>query len=920
MSDSFQTKKKLSAGGREYSYFSLPDLSQRLGISLSKIPFSTLVLLENLLRNEDGVVVTKTDVEYLAHRKPNDTEEREIQFQPARVLLQDFTGVPVIADLAAVREAVVAKGGAWEKVNPLQQVDLVIDHSVQVDVFARPDAVQENTRIEFERNLERYRFLKWGQQNFKNLRIVPPATGICHQVNMEYLSGGVWVHEREHEKILSPDSVIGTDSHTPMVNSLGVLGWGVGGIEAEAAMLGQPISLLIPPVVGFHLTGKLPAGITATDLVLNVTQILRKKGVVGKFVEFFGEGLTSLAAADRATVSNMAPEYGATVGIFPPDESTLAYFRATGRDEQADLIKAYYQIQGMWGHSSADQYQEVVELDLGSLETSMAGPSKPHERVSLSQVARSFRNLVSTRNQESFKALASAKLQTWVNEGGEVPEVESLLGRSQIRSSQGPSYDLKTGDIVIAAITSCTNTSNQRLMIASGLLAQKAAARGLQRQPWVKTSFAPGSIVVADYMREANLLAPLAKLGFDLVGFGCTTCIGNSGPLPAEISEAIQDKNISTVAVLSGNRNFEARIHPQVIGNYLASPPLVVASAIKGTILTDLRRDPLGMGSDGKPVYLADVWPTEEEISAVEHAFIRKETYRKNYAHVLDGDQNWKDLPSDKSSLYPWEAASLYLQKPPFLDVPWDAKPPSELKARVLAVFGDFVTTDHISPAGSISPSSPAGKFLSEHGVPVTDFNSYGSRRGNHNVMIRGTFANVRIKNQLADREGGYTTLFPEKKQTTIFDAATEYEKRGTPLVVFGGREYGSGSSRDWAAKGTRLLGVRAVIAEGFERIHRSNLIGMGVIPLQLPSGVTTASLGLTGEEEVVLKNLDSTQPRSKVAIEITGPKGTRTIESLCRIDTANELAYYRAGGLLPFMTDKIRRSAASSQGLTTSL
>ena len=905
--DSFKTKRNLKFRGQDYSYFSIPALAEALKISLDHLPFSHRVLLENLLRNEDGVVVKKEDIEFLANRQPQNTAEKEIQFQPARVLLQDFTGVPVIADLAALRDAVVAKGHAWEKVNPLQQVDLVIDHSIQVDVFGKKNALEENTRLEFERNQERYRFLKWGQQNFKNLRIVPPATGICHQVNIEYLAQGVWTQEIKNEKYLCPDSCIGTDSHTPMVNSLGVLGWGVGGIEAEAAMLGQPISLLIPPVIGFELKGQLPAGITSTDLVLYVTQILRKKGVVGKFVEFFGEGLNSLRVADRATVSNMAPEYGATIGIFPPDEKTQLYLRATGRDSQAELLETYYQAQKMWGISNRQQFQEVVTLDLESLRPTLAGPSKPHERVSLNEVAKSFRQLVMSRKQHLFKDVPTEKTQAWAQEGGSLPEVDIHLKHHGVIRDEEEKFFIKTGDIVIAAITSCTNTSNQRLMIAAGLVAKKAVELGLKTKPWVKTSFAPGSRVVSEYMKESKLLGELEKLGFGLVGFGCTTCIGNSGPLPEDITVLIQEHEIATAAVLSGNRNFEARIHPLVIGNYLASPPLVVAYALAGTVLVDFDRDPVGKSKDGKDVTLKDLWPTEEQISEFETTFIRKEIYQKNYAHVLDGDENWKKLPSDKSSLFPWEKNSTYLQKPPFLEAPWNTSPPTKMAAQILAVFGDFITTDHISPAGSISPKSPAGLYLQEKGVPPGEFNSYGSRRGNHDVMIRGTFANVRIKNKLVDREGGATILFPEKKETSIFEAAQQYAKRGTPLVVFAGQEYGSGSSRDWAAKGTRLLGVRAVIAEGFERIHRSNLIGMGVLPLQMSKGKIDA-LKLTGEEKIVIEGLDQLTPRAKVNVSVEKAGQKNSIETQCRIDTENELAYYKAGGLLPYMIQKIMK------------
>ena len=904
--DSFKTKKNLTFRGQNYSYFSLPALAENLKISLDHLPFSHRVLLENLLRNEDGVVVKKEDIEFLANRQPNNSDEKEIQFQPARVLLQDFTGVPVIADLAALRDSVVAKGHSWEKVNPLQQVDLVIDHSVQVDVFGKKNALEENTRLEFERNQERYRFLKWGQKNFKNLRIVPPATGICHQVNIEYIAQGVWTQKVKNEKYFCPDSCIGTDSHTPMVNSLGVLGWGVGGIEAEAAMLGQPISLLVPPVIGFELKGKLPAGITSTDLVLYVTQILRKKGVVGKFVEFFGEGLSSLAAADRATVSNMAPEYGATIGIFPPDEKTLIYFRATGRETQADLIQTYYRVQNMWGISNKKQYQDVVSLDLESLRSTLAGPSKPHERVGLSDVSKSFRQLVMSRKQHLFKDIPTEKTQTWAQEGGSLPEVDMHLKHHGVERAEEDPFFIKTGDVVIAAITSCTNTSNQRLMIAAGLVAKKAAELGLKTKPWVKTSFAPGSRVVSEYMKESKLLPELEKLGFNLVGFGCTTCIGNSGPLPEDITGLIQEHEIATAAVLSGNRNFEARIHPLVIGNYLASPPLVVAYALAGTVLVDLSKDELGKSKDGTPILLKDLWPSEEQISEFENSFIRKEIYEKNYAHVLDGDENWKKLPSGESNLFPWEKDSTYLQKPPFLEEPWVQPPPKKIEnGQILAIFGDFITTDHISPAGSISPKSPAGIFLQGKGIQPGDFNSYGSRRGNHHVMIRGTFANVRIKNKLVDREGGYTILFPEKKETTIYEASEQYLRRGTPLVVFAGQEYGSGSSRDWAAKGTRLLGVRAVIAEGFERIHRSNLIGMGVLPLQMTKA-KIEELNLTGEEKITIEGLD--QLKARMAIKVTVDRGGQKSEiaTICRIDTENELAYYQAGGLLPFMNDKI--------------
>ncbi|MBX2987308.1 MAG: aconitate hydratase AcnA [Bdellovibrionaceae bacterium] len=878
MADTFGTRTEIEIQNQKYHYYSLPTLAKKLNLDLDLLPYSHKVLLENLLRHEDGRVVKKADVEFMAQFDSAKTESREIQYHPARVLLQDFTGVPVIADLASFRDAVVEGKGDWKKVNPLQQVDLVIDHSVQVDVFARPDAIDRNAALEFERNGERYEFLKWGQGSFENLRVIPPATGICHQVNLEFISPAAYARNGE----IFPDTVIGTDSHTPMINALGVVGWGVGGIEAEAAMLGQPMSLLIPPVVGFELTGELRPGMTATDLVLTVTQMLRKKGVVGKFVEFFGDGVRHLSIADRATIGNMSPEYGATIGIFPPDERTMEYLKNSGRAREALRAEAYYKAQNMWGvgHLKKARYEDTLRLDLSKVETSLAGPSKPHERMTLPEAPASL-----------------AKIAT----------PEKMPQKVHV-NAENESFTLETGAIVIAAITSCTNTSNPSLMIASGLVAKRAVEKGLKVPPWVKTSFAPGSKVVAEYMEEAGLLKEMDKIGFGLVGFGCTTCIGNSGPLPPAIGQAIEDNKLVTTSVLSGNRNFEARIHPQVMGNYLMSPPLVVAYAFAGNIKKDLTKEPLAVNDKGQEVFLKDIWPSPQEIEALVHKHVTVKKYEEVYGRILEGDKNWNAIKSTQSPAYTWSESSSYIQRPPFLEKRFqeEAKATEIRNARILAILGDFVTTDHISPAGSIGTSTPAGLYLKGLGIDVADFNSYGSRRGNHHVMVRGTFANIRLKNKMASKEGGWTTLQPEGREMTIFDASEAYEDRQVPVVVFAGKEYGSGSSRDWAAKGPRLLGVRAVVAEGFERIHRSNLVGMGVLPLQFMDGQNVESLGLKGDEEIDIPDLDKLQPQAVTRVIIHKGPDRREINVKVRIDTPNELDYFRAGGILPFVLKQL--------------
>ena len=923
--NSFGTRAQLTVGGKTFAYHSLPLLAKAAGVALETLPYSTKILLENLLRQEDGDIVKKQDIEALLRNDPTKDSEYEIQFMPARVLLQDFTGVPVVADLGAMRSAVLAKGGDPEKINPLQPVDLVIDHSVQVDFFGTPDSMRKNVELEYERNGERYQFLKWGQGAFKNFQAVPPATGICHQVNLEFLAHVAMVRDVKGTDWIYPDSLVGTDSHTPMVNGIGVVGWGVGGIEAEAAMLGQPCSMLIPQVIGFELRGRLPAGSTATDLVLTVTQMLRKRGVVGKFVEYFGDGVGNLSIADRATIGNMAPEYGATIGIFPVDQKTIDYLRMTGRTERAERAESYFKAQGLWHDPSArPTFTDVLTLDLASVEPSLAGPSKPHDRSALKAVRGSFRRFVADYMKDALKDVPAADVAAWTASTApyawpgperDEPHRDARLGvlgtgvKTQNASGGGGEYALTHGSIVIAAITSCTNTSNPSLMIGAALLARNAAARGLKPAPWVKTSFAPGSKVVTEYLADAGLQAHYDALGFNLVGYGCTTCIGNSGPLPEHIGSAIEQGDLATVAVLSGNRNFEARIHPLVLANYLASPPLVVAYALAGNINVNLTQDPLGQDKDGKPVFLKDIWPNADEVGALVSKHVTSAQFGRTYADVFTGDEMWQKTKTVKGAAYEWSETSTYIRKPPFLE-DWivQAGKETEIKAaRVLGLFGDFITTDHISPAGNIGPASPAGKWLLEHGVAQADFNSYGARRGNHEVMIRGTFANVRIKNRIVERDGGFTKHFPDGREMTIFEASEKYAAEKIPLVVFGGKEYGSGSSRDWAAKGTRLLGVRAVVAESFERIHRSNLVGMGVLPLQFMNGESVGSLGLKGDEVIDIVGLDKVLPGATIKVGIRGASAAvREVTVRVRIDTPNELRYYRNGGILPFVLGKL--------------
>ncbi len=892
--DSFQTRKTLAVGDRRYAIFSLERLDAA-GFSVQRLPFSLKILLENLLRNEDGKAVDAEAIRALAGWQAKSVGAREISFMPARVLLQDFTGVPCVVDLAAMRDAMAAMGGDPEKINPLFPAELVIDHSVQVDFFGTPDALRKNAEVEFERNQERYAFLRWGQSAFDNLAVVPPDTGIVHQVNLEFLARVVFDAAANGETLAYPDTLVGTDSHTTMVNGLGVLGWGVGGIEAEAAMLGQPMPLLIPEVVGFKLSGTLAEGATATDLVLTVTQMLRKKGVVGKFVEFYGGGLSSLSLADRATLGNMAPEYGATCGIFPIDDETLEYLRFTGRSlERVALVEAYAKEQGLFRTAGAPdpEYSATLELDLGVVEPSLAGPRRPHDRVALSQSKKAWLGAL-----PELKAAAKSK--------GEVKD--SVRARLN-----GGEVSIGNGAVVVAAITSCTNTSNPSVLIGAGLLAQKAVERGLAVKPWVKTSLAPGSKVVTEYLRESGLLRSLEALKFHLVGYGCTTCIGNSGPLPEPVSKAISEGNLVVASVLSGNRNFEGRIQPQVRANYLASPPLVVAYALAGRMDVDLYTEPLGEGRDGKPVYLKDVWPSPEEIRSTVRRVVKTEMFREQYGEVYRGDERWQAIRVPEGARFAWDTHSTYVRKPTFFDgiTPTPAPLVDLTGARVLVKLGDSVTTDHISPAGSIAKDSPAGKYLIEHGVDPKDFNSYGARRGNHEVMMRGTFANIRLRNDLVPgAEGAWTRHFPDGEKMAIYDAAVRYQSERVPLLVIAGKEYGSGSSRDWAAKGTMMLGVRAVIAESYERIHRSNLIGMGVLPLEFLGGETRESLGLSGEESYAISGVaDGLTPRKRLGVTATAADGkTNRFEVLCRIDTPVEIDYYRHGGILPFVLRQLR-------------
>ena len=882
--DSFKCRKTLTVGGKDYVYYSLTEAEKNGLEGVSKLPFSMKVLLENLLRFEDDRSVKKSDIEAVA-KWLNDrgSAGAEIAYRPARVLMQDFTGVPAVVDLAAMRDGLKALGGDPEKINPLVPVDLVIDHSVIVDEFGNPSAFKANVDLEYQRNGERYRFLKWGQQAFKNFRVVPPGTDICHQVNLEYLAQAVWTKEEDGETVAYPDTCVGTDSHTTMVNGLGVLGWGVGGIEAEAAMLGQPVSMLLPEVVGFRLTGKIKEGVTATDLVLTVTQMLRKKGVVGKFVEFFGEGLENMTLADRATIANMGPEYGATCGFFPVDRETLNYMNTTGRDEhRIELVEAYCRAQGMWRDKGAADpvFTDILELDMSDVVPSMAGPKRPEGRIALENIGSGF----ATSLENEYK---------------------KTTGQTARYAVEGEDYDLGHGDVAIAAITSCTNTSNPSVLIAAGLLARNAVAKGLKTKPWVKTSLAPGSQVVAAYLESAGLQKDLDALGFNLVGFGCTTCIGNSGPLPAPISKTINEKGLIAAAVLSGNRNFEGRVSPDVQANYLASPPLVVAHALAGTVTKDLTKEPLGEDKDGNPVYLRDIWPSSQEIQEFIAKNVTRKIFSEKYADVFKGDENWQAVQVPAGQTYAWDDNSTYVQNPPyFVGMGKSAGTIGDVKgARILGLFGDKITTDHISPAGSIKAQSPAGKYLIDHGVGVADFNQYGTRRGNHEVMMRGTFANIRIRNHMLGengREGGYTIHYPSKEETSIYDAAMQYKAEGVPLVVFAGVEYGNGSSRDWAAKGTNLLGVKAVIAQSFERIHRSNLVGMGIVPFVFEEGTSWQTLGLKGDEMVSIEGLADVRPRQKVEASITYADGSvKKVPLICRIDTLDELDYMKNGGIL---------------------
>jgi len=960
--DSFHSKSTLSAGGKTYTMYRLQALTD-MGVNLARLPFSLRVLLENLLRHEDGRTVTADDIKFLAAWDPKAEPSREIAYMPARVLMQDFTGVPAIVDLAAMRDAMKALGGDPEKINPLQPAELVIDHSVQVDEFGTKRAYDLNAALEFQRNRERYAFLKWGQTAFNNFSAVPPGMGICHQVNLEYLARVVFTTapDADGAMVAYPDTLVGTDSHTTMVNGLGVLGWGVGGIEAEAAMLGQPVSMLLPQVVGFRLTGKLKEGTTATDLVLTVTEMLRKLGVVGKFVEFYGPGIAELPLADRATIANMAPEYGATCGFFPVDAETLRYLSLTGRsDEQIALVEAYNRAQGTFHTADAAEaeYSATISLDLATVEPSVAGPKRPQDRVRLSDTAASFAQQLPALLGPNANKNAARQLVRWEGEGGhasaygdvtsgvgspapvvEAPAVAVVTlgggGGMSVATLEAPAVSIKArfgidpdpylnhGSIVIAAITSCTNTSNPYVMMAAGLLAKKAVEKGLSTPPWVKSSLAPGSRVVTDYYEKAGLMPYLDALRFQVVGYGCTTCIGNSGPLPTDVSKSIEDHGLVAVSVLSGNRNFEGRISPEVRANYLMSPPLVVAYALAGHISHDFVNTPLGRDKAGAPVFLKDIWPTQEEVSDVVASSIDSAMFRKQYSTVSDGDQNWQHLKFPEGETYEWEADSTYIRKAPYFDgMPATPAPIEEIRAaRVLAVLGDSVTTDHISPAGSIKLNGPAGKYLTDHGVKPADFNSYGSRRGNHEVMVRGTFANVRLKNKLAPgTEGGVTRLLPEDIPMSIYDASVAYAQRGTPLAILAGKEYGSGSSRDWAAKGPRLLGIKFVIAESFERIHRSNLVGMGILPLQFMPGENVESLGLSGEEVFAIGDvagqlkemLDNKFANGKNIVVVAESDLGKTTEFpvTVRIDTPQEILYYQHGGILQYVLRQLAGKA----------
>ncbi len=903
--NSFSALDSLRAGDRAYGYFRLDALERRGVGKLSRLPFSLKILLENLLRCEDGRTVTRDDIEALARYDGHSRQEREIAFTPARVLLQDFTGVPCVVDLAAMRDAMAEMGGDARLINPLQPVELVIDHSVQVDYFGADGSLAKNTDLEFERNLERYAFLKWGQSALKDFRVVPPGTGIVHQVNIEYLARVVFgaANASEEPALAFPDTAVGTDSHTTMVNGLGVLAWGVGGIEAEAAMLGQPVTMLIPEVVGFRLDGAMREGVTATDLVLTVAQMLRQKGVVGKFVEFYGPGLSALPVVDRTTISNMSPEFGSTVAIFPIDDRTLEYLQLTGRSrEQIELVEAYAKAQTLFRTDETPDpaFADSLALDLSTVEPSLAGPSRPQDRVALGDVKRSFEHAM--EEWVAQRERANNAVERFENEGGG--------GTATMAKTDAELYD---GAVVIAAITSCTNTSNPSVLIGAGLLARNALARGLRTQPWVKTSLAPGSKVVTDYLAKSGLQEPLDRLGFNIVGYGCTTCIGNSGPLPSDVAEAVSDQDLIVAAVLSGNRNFEGRIHAQVRANYLASPPLVVAYALTGRMDVDLTTEPLGTGSDGLPVFLAEIWPSNDEIATTLAACIGQEMFEREYSHVFDGDENWRNLQVVTSERYAWDPESEYVKKPPYFDeMPEQPRALQDVHgARAIAVLGDSVTTDHISPAGSISKISPAARYLMDRGIEPGEFNSYGARRGNHEVMMRGTFANVRLRNALAEGvEGGVTRYLPSGERLSIFDAAMRYKAEGTPLIVLAGKEYGSGSSRDWAAKGPYLLGIKAVIAESFERIHRSNLIGMGVLPLEYLDGADRSTYGLTGEEIYDITGIAAKlEPHMRLHVKATDTQTGRSIDFSVRlrIDTPNEAEYYRHGGILQYVLRQLR-------------
>jgi aconitate hydratase len=889
--DSFKTRRQLKVGNKTYDYFSLK-AAQAAGVGdVDNLPYSLKVLMENLLRNEDGFTVFGDDIKAMGQWTKDKKSTREINYYPARVLMQDFTGVPAVVDLAAMRDAMKAVGGNPQKINPLVPVDLVIDHSLIVDYSASPEAYVQNMALEYERNGERYKFLKWGQKAFKNFRVVPPGTGICHQVNVEYLAQTVWTKEENGATLAYCDTCVGTDSHTTMVNGLSVLGWGVGGIEAEAAMLGQAVTMLIPEVIGFKLTGKTKEGVTATDVVLTVTNMLRKKGVVDKFVEFFGPGLKDLTLADRATIANMAPEYGATCGFFPVDEKTVEYLRFTGRDEdRVQLVEAYAKEQGFWRNDAKDPiFTDTLELDLSSVVPSLAGPKRPQDRVALTDIAAGF--MKDLTDEKGFKVKS-----------------DDVNVKQKV---DGADFTLTHGDVMIAAITSCTNTSNPSVLVAAGLVAKKANALGLTRKPWVKTSLAPGSKVVTDYLEAAGLQTELNKLGFNLVGYGCTTCIGNSGPLKPEFSKAIKDGNLTAAAVLSGNRNFEGRVSPDVKANYLASPPLVVAYAIAGNVKLDLTKDPIGKDSKGNNVFLKDIWPTSAEVQEAIAKSITPAMFKSRYSDVFRGDEFWQKVPVSESETFPWDSASTYINNPPYFK--GMKKDPDAIKdihgANVLGLFGDSITTDHISPAGSFKPDTPAGSYLVNRGVKPADFNQYGARRGHDEVMTRGTFANIRLKNEMvaSGKEGGFTTYVPENAESTIYEASMKYQAAGKPLVVFAGKEYGTGSSRDWAAKGTRLLGIKAVVAESFERIHRSNLIGMGVIPLVFTGNDNRKSLFLDGTEEITIHGLTDMKPKAQLDAEIKRKNGEVTkVKLQSRIDTANELEYYKNSGILHYVLRKL--------------